>query len=64
MKYSIKLEDYFTQLHGSIGDDNTWQGWWSDLVVMPSRLYEAPSGKAGQHFVVALVEELRGVRDR
>ena len=43
MKYSIKLEDDFTHLNGGIRDDDTWQGWWHDLVVMPSRLYEAPS---------------------
>ena len=30
---------------------------------MLSQRYDAPSGKVGQHFVVALMEELRGVRD-
>ena len=31
---------------------------------MTSRLYDAPIRKVGQSFVVALVEDLRGVRDR
>ena len=31
---------------------------------MPSWYYDAPSGKVGRCFMVALVEELRGVQDR
>ena len=31
---------------------------------MPLRRYDAPSSKVGQYFVVILVEELHGVRDR
>ena len=31
---------------------------------MPSRRYNAPSGKVGRRFIGALVEELCGVRDR
>ena len=53
-----------TRLDGGIGDDEKWQGWWRDLTVMPSRRYDAPSGKVGRRFVVALVGEMRGVRDR
>ena len=30
----------------------------------PPWRYDSPSGKVGKHFVVALVEELSGVRDR
>ena len=53
-----------THLHGGITDDEAWKGWWRDLTDIPSWRYDTPSGKAGRHFVVALVEELRGVRDR
>ena len=53
-----------THLDGGVVDDRAWQGWWSDLAVMPSQRYKAPSGKVGRRFVNALVGELRGVRDR
>ena len=51
-------------LHEGIADDEAWQGCWRELVVMPYRPYDTPSGKVGRRFVVALVEDLRGVRDR
>ena len=35
-----------------------------DLVVMPSRSYDAPNRKAGQRFVVVLVGEMFRVQDR
>ena len=50
-----------THLDGGIRYSEMWQGWWYDLVVMPSWHYDAPSGKVGQRFVEALVGELRGV---
>ena len=50
-----------THLDSGIRDDNTWQAWWRDLAVMPSRHYGAPSWKVGQRFLVALVGEIRGV---
>ena len=53
-----------THLDGGVKEDGLWQGWWRDLAVMPPRRYEAPSGKVGRRFVNALVEELRGIRDR
>ena len=53
-----------TQLHGGIGENETCQGWWRDLAVMPSQHYNVPSDKFGRPFVVDLVEELRRVRDR
>ena len=40
-----------------------WQLWWQDLAFIPSQRYDAPSGKVGRRFVVALVGELRGVQD-
>ena len=33
-------------------------------MVMPSRRYDAPSGKVGRRFVGKLGEELKGVQDR
>ena len=53
-----------THLDGGVAEDGAWQGWWRDLAVVPSRRYEAPSGKVGRRFVNALVGELRGFRDR
>ena len=53
-----------THLDGGVADTRVWQGWWSDLAVMPSRRYEAPSRKVGRRFVNALLGELRGVCDR
>ena len=53
-----------THLYGRIGDGETWQEWWRDLTVIPSQRYDAPIRKVGRHFLVALVGELRGVRDR
>ena len=53
-----------THLHGGIRDNENCQGWWRDLAVIPSQRYDTPSGKVGQHFVVALVEGLRRVRGR
>ena len=53
-----------TDLHGDIRDDTNWQGWWRDLAVMPSQRYDAPIGKVGQRFVVALLEYMREVKDR
>ena len=52
-----------THLDSGIGDDTTWQVWWRDLAVMPSRRYDAPSGKFGKRFVVTLGGDLRGMRD-
>ena len=51
-----------THLHVGIADNKAWQGWWRDIVVMPSRSYKAPSGKVGRHFVGSLVEDVHGVR--
>ena len=53
-----------TRFDGVIGDNETWQRLWHDLVVMPSRRYDALSGKFGQRFVEALVGELLGERGR
>ena len=36
-----------THLYGGVKDDSAWQAWWSDLVVMSLRRYDAPSGKVG-----------------
>ena len=53
-----------THLDGGVRNDSTWQAWWRDLAVMPSRRYDAPSGKVGQSFVGTLREDMKGVRDR
>ena len=53
-----------THLDGGVRGDSAWQAWWRDLVVMPSRRYDAPSGKVGRRFVGTLGEELKEVRDR
>ena len=53
-----------THLEGGIRDDSTWQAWWRDLAVMPSRRYDAPSGRVRRRFVRTLGEELKGVQDR
>ena len=53
-----------THLDGGIRDDLAWQAWWRDLAVMPSRHYDAPSGRVGRRFVGTLGVELKGVRDR
>ena len=53
-----------THLDGGIRDDSAWQAWWRDLVVMPSRRYDAPSGRVGWRFVGTLGAEIKGVRDR
>ena len=36
-----------THLDGGVKDDSAWQAWWRELAVMPSRRYDAPSGKVG-----------------
>ena len=51
-------------LNGGIRDDSAWQAWWRDLAVIPSRRYDAPSGRVGRRFVGTLGEDLKGVRDR
>ena len=53
-----------THLDGGVRNDSAWQSWWRDLAVMPSRRYDAPSGKVGRRFVRTLGEELKGVQDR
>ena len=53
-----------THLDGGVRNDSSWQAWWRDLAVMPSRCYDAPSGKVGRRFVETLGEELKGVWDR
>ena len=45
-------------------DDLAWQAWWRDLAVMPSRRYDAPSGRVGCRFIGTLGRELKGVQDR
>ena len=50
-------------LNRGIRDDSAWQAWWRDLAVMPSRRYDAPSGRVGRRFVGTLREELKGVQD-
>ena len=45
-------------------DDGVSQGWWGDLAVTLSRCYNAPSANVGRQFVVALVKDMCGVRDR
>ena len=52
-----------THLDGGVRNDLAWQVWWRDLVVMPSRRYDAPSGKVGQRFVRTLGEEIKGVQE-
>ena len=51
-------------LNRGIRNDLAWQAWWRDLVVMPSRRYDAPSGRVGQRFRGTLGAELKGVGDR
>ena len=53
-----------THLDGGISHDAAWQVWWRDLAVMPSRCYDALSGRVRKPFVGTLGDELRGVRDR
>ena len=53
-----------TYLDRGVRDNSECQVWWHDLAVMPSRRYDAPSGKFGCRFVGTLGEELKGVRDR
>ena len=53
-----------TYLDGGIHDNSAWKAWWRDLVVMPSRRYDAPSGRFGRRFVGMMGAELKGVRDR
>ena len=53
-----------THLDRGTREDSAWQAWWRDLAVMPSRRYDAPSGRVGQRFVGTLGEELKGVQDR
>ena len=53
-----------THLDGGVRNDSAWQAWWLDLAVMPSRRYDALSGKVGRRFVGTLREEMKGVRDR
>ena len=43
-----------THLDGGVRDDSAGQVWWRDLAVMPSRRYDAPSGKVGRRFVRTL----------
>ena len=48
-----------THLDGGIKDNSAWQAWWRDLAVMPSREYNAMSGKVGRRFVGTLREEMQ-----
>ena len=52
-----------THLDGGVKDDSAWQAWWRDVVFMPSRRYNAPSGKVGPRFVGTLGVEMQGVQD-
>ena len=51
-------------LDGGVADNSEWQAWWRDLVVMPSRRYDAPSGKVGRRFVGMFGAKMQGVRYR
>ena len=51
-----------THLNGGVANDSAWQVWWHDLAVIPSRRYDAPSGKVGRQFVKMLGTKLQGVR--
>ena len=53
-----------THLDDGIGNNAAWLALWHDLAVLPSRRYEAPSGRVGRRFVMTLGKELWGVRDR
>ena len=53
-----------THLNGGVTNNLAWQAWWHELAVMPSRHYDAPSGKVGRRFVGMLGAEIQGVRDR
>ena len=53
-----------THLDVIIQYNSAWQAWWHYLAVMPSRRYDAPSGRVGHSFVGTLGAELKGVRDR
>ena len=65
-------EVYGDWVHGNLGthldvgvaDDLAWQAWLRDLAVMPSRRFDAPSGKVGHRFVGMLGAKMQGVRDR
>ena len=45
-----------THLDGGVHNDSAWQTWWRDLAVIPSRRYDAPSGRVGRRFVGTLGE--------
>ena len=51
-------------LGGCVTNNSEWQAWWRDLAIMPSRRYDAPSGKVGRRFVRIIGAEMQGVRDR
>ena len=51
-------------LNVSVDNDSAWQVWWRDLAVIPSRRYDAPSGKVGCRFVGMIGAKLQGVRYR
>ena len=53
-----------THLDGVVADNSAWQAWWRGLAVMPSRRYDAPSGKFGRWFIGMLGADMQGVRDR
>ena len=53
-----------THLDGGVADNSAWQAWWRDLAVMPSRKYDALSGKVGRRFAGMLGAKMQGVQDR
>ena len=53
-----------THIDRGIQYDSAWQAWWRYLEVIPSRRYDATSGRVGHRFVGTLEAELNGVRDR
>ena len=53
-----------THLDGGVRDNSAWQAWWRELVVIPLRRYDTPSGRFGRRFVGTLGGLLKGVRDR
>ena len=53
-----------THMEEGIRNDSGCKAWWHDLAVMPSRRYDALSGRVGRRFVGTLGAELKGVRDR
>ena len=58
------LQDDASQLNGGIEDDKTWQNYWRQLIVYPTKAFDVPNKSTGKRFISNVAGILRDIKSR